>query len=142
MSNLPLIKNSSLLPLLMLTLEVKPPYIYKWFVPHGAEIWTKQFWSKLNKMLSFLAKERPIFRKHLCTAESILMWNCIWSQTTVFQCSKIYRSLTRVARLKLAPNICMADPVTVLTTQTDALKLTFSSKITYKETSYIENFPI
>ena len=49
--------------------------------------------------------------EHVSVAESIVYcWN-IKFQTTIFQRSKNYVSLTRVTRLKVAPN--MADPISI-----------------------------
>ena len=78
-------------------------------------------WSKLHEILSFLTKNQ-VFKNHfwqsadailedVSVAETIVQCKNINFQTTIFQCSKNYSSLTRVTRLKVAPN--MADPISI-----------------------------
>ena len=109
--------------------------IWKLFVPHANKIWTKSYGPNYTKFWAFWQKKKTkqnktktktnknknkntgffktIFDKQLTPCWKTFMWlkQLFSFQTTSFQCFKNYGSLTRVTRLKVAPN--MTDPIRI-----------------------------
>ena len=89
------------------------------FVPHASEIWTKSYGRNytnfFDKIRVFKTYLKHIWQSADANLEDVpvlkQLFNNINFQTTIFRHSKNYGSLTRVTRLKVAPN--MSDLISI-----------------------------
>ena len=68
-----------------------------------------KFWAFWHKMVNHFWQSVDAILEDISGTETIVWWITINLKTIIFQCSKTYSSLTRVTRLKVAPN--MTDPI-------------------------------